>query len=233
MRKDASDRETKEDISVLDCLGERIDVTRGGKLALLLRQTWAIHLDGALGVDHDDVLATDAELLVEPRARYGSRACTVDNDLHVLNLLTDDLEGVDKTCGGDDGGAVLVVVHDGDVELGLEPRLNLEALGRLDVLKVYAAESWGYGLDGLDELVWVFLVDLDIEDVDAGEYLEQEALTLHDGLAAHGTDVAETEDGCAVGNDGYKVSLVGILICRLGVLLDFEARLCDARGVGE
>ena len=233
LRKDACDRETKEDVGILDCLGERIDVARGGELALLLRKTRAVHLDGALRVDHDDVLTTDAEFLVKPRAGYCGRTCSVDDNLNVLNLLADDLESVDKSCGGDDGGAVLVVVHDGDVELGFEPRLNLEALGRLDVLKVYAAEGWGYGLDGLDELVWVFLVDLDVEDVDACEYLEQEALTLHDGLAAHGTDVAETEDCRAVGDDGYKVSFVGIFIRSLGVFLDFEARLSDARGVGE
>ena len=41
----------------------------------------------------------------------------------------------------DDGRAVLIVVEDGNVHLLLEPLLDDEALGRLDVFQVDAAEG--------------------------------------------------------------------------------------------
>ena len=78
---------------------------------------------------------------------------------------------------------MLVVVHHGDVELFLEATLDLEALGGLDVLEVDASEGRGDGLDGLDKLLRVLLVNLDVEYIDACLYLEQQSLTLHYGLA--------------------------------------------------
>ena len=78
-------------------------------------------------------------------------------------------------------------------------RLDVEALGRLDVLEVDAAEGGLERGDDLDELVRVGLVDLDVEHVDVGELLEQAALALHHRLAGQGADVAKTEHGRAVG----------------------------------
>ena len=98
---------------------------------------------------------------------------------------------------------MLVVVHDGDVELLLQAPFNLEAFGGLDVLEVDAAECGRYGLDGGYEFFGVFLVDFDVEHVDACVYLEQQALALHYRLAAHGADVAQAEHGRAVGDDGH------------------------------
>ena len=49
--------------------------------------------------------------------------------------------GVDQAGGGDDGGAVLVVVEDRDVHQLAQALLDDEALGRLDVLEVDAAEA--------------------------------------------------------------------------------------------
>ena len=85
---------------------------------------------------------------------------------------------------------VLVVVEDGDLHALLELLLDVEALGRLDVLEVDAAERGLEARDALDELVGVLLGDLDVEDVDVGEPLEEDALPFHDGLAGGGADVA-------------------------------------------
>ena len=79
--------------------------------------------------------------------------------------------------------SVLVVVEDGDLHPRLELLLDVEALGRLDVLEVDAAERGLEAGDALDELVGVLLVDLDVEDVDVGEPLEEDGLSFHDGLA--------------------------------------------------
>ena len=128
---------------------------------------------------------------------------------------------------------MLVVVEDRDAHLGLEAALDLEAVGRADVLEVDPAEGRLEQLDGADELLGVFGVELEVEDVDVGEPLEEDALALHHRLAGQGADVAETEHGGAVRDDGDQVALGGVLVGELRIPLDLQARLGDARGVGQ
>ena len=73
----------------------------------------------------------------------GGGAGAVDDDLHVLHLLAHHLQGVGQARQGDDGGAVLVVVEDGDVAALLQLALDLKAPGGGDVLQVHAAEGAG------------------------------------------------------------------------------------------
>ena len=102
---------------------------------------------------------------------------------------TSHFEGVLQACRRDDGRAVLVVVHHGNVERALQPLLDIEAFGSLDVLQVDAAEGGGYLLHGLAKLLGVFLVDFYVENVHAAIYLEKQSLSFHDRLAAHRPDV--------------------------------------------
>ena len=55
--------------------------------------------------------------------------------------------------------------------------------GARDVLEVDAAEGRLEELDGADELLGVVRGELEVEDVDVGEALEEDALALHHRLA--------------------------------------------------
>ena len=132
--------------------------------------------------------------------------------LIVLHLLAGDLDGVEQRRAGDDGRAVLVVVEDGDVHRAPQLVLDLEALRRLDVLEVDAAEGGLEQLAGADDFLRVLGVELDVEHVDVGEALEQNALAFHDRLAGRGADVAQSEHGRAVADHGHQVSLGGVLV---------------------
>ena len=227
-------READEDVGAHHGFGQGVDVAAlGGELAFLFRQVGAVGGDDAFRVEHDDVLLAGAERAVEAGARDGGRPGAVDDDLDLGDVLARHFEGVEQAGGRDDGRPMLVVVHDGDVELFFQAALDFEALGSLDVFKVDAAEGGGDGLDGLDELVGVFLAHFDVEGVDACIDLEQEALALHDGLAGHGADVAQAEDGRAVRDDGHEVALVGVAVGVVRVFLDFEARLGHAGRIGQ
>ena len=87
---------------------------------------------------------------------------------------------------------MLVVVHDRNIEGALQTLLYVETLRGFDVFKVDATECRGNLLHGLAELLGVFLCHLYIENVDASVYLEEQALALHHGLAAHRADVAKS-----------------------------------------
>ena len=86
-------------------------------------------------------------------------------------------------------------------------------------------------LDELDELVGVFGVDHQGKAVDPAEVLVEQRLALHHRQAGLGADVAHAQHAGAVGDDRHRVPLVGVLVGLLGVGLDLEAGLGDARRV--
>ena len=134
---------------------------------------------------------------------------------------------------GDDGGAVLIVVEDRDLH-GLPQLLfDVEALRRLDVLQVDAAEGGLQHLAGADDFLGIFGGQLDIEDVDIGEALEQHALAFHDRLAGQGADVAQAQHRRAVAHHRHQVALGGVLVGEAGIALDLQARNGHAGRIGQ
>jgi hypothetical protein len=97
-------------------------------------------------------------------------------------FLAHHLESVQYRCADDDGSAMLIVVKDGNLHTGAQRALDDEAFRRLDVLEVDAAERGLEARDDVDELVGIPLVYLDIEDIDAGELLEEHGLAFHHRL---------------------------------------------------
>ena len=132
-----------------------------------------------------------------------------------------------------DRRTVLVVVEDRDVEQVLEPLLDLEAARGRDVLEVDAAEARRHPHDRLDDLVDVGGVEADRDRVDATELLEQDRLALHDRHGGCGPDVAEPEDGGAVGDHRDGVGDPGVVVDQVRLGGDRLAHLGDARGVGQ
>ena len=152
--------------------------------------------------------------------------------LDLVELLADDAQGVDQGGQGDDRGAVLVVVEDGDVEFIAEAVLDFEAARCGDVLKVDAAVDRGHGLGDHDDFLGVLGVQADRPGVDIGELLEQCGLAFHDGQGRGGADVAQAQDGRTVGEHGDGVALDGQVAGRCRVLGDGQADAGDAGGVG-
>ena len=234
LRQHVALRQSYEHVGAAHGLFQRVYVAAvGGEEALLVVQSLAVAGDDALRVEHHDVLLLCAQRHVELGARDGCRAGAVHHDAHLLDVLAAHLEGVLQSGGADDGRAVLVVVHHGYVERALQPLFYVEALRSLDVLQVDASEGGCYALHGFAELLGVFLGHLDVEHVDAAVDLEQQSLALHDGLAAHGTYVAQSQHGGAVGDDGHEVAFVGVAVGVVGVFLNLEAGVGHAWRVGQ
>ena len=124
-------------------------------------------------------------------------------------------------------------MKDGDLHLRLQPLLDLEALRRGDVFEVDAAKRRLHDLDGVDELLGVTRVELEIENVDVREALEEDGLSFHHRLAGSGADVAKSQDRGAVGDDRDEIALVRVLVDVAGLARDLEAGLGHARRVRE
>ena len=87
----------------------------------------------------------------QARNGYRRRARAVYDDTSAL--FADDLERVRKPGKHDDGGAVLVVMENGDVALLLELALYLKAARGGDILKIYAAKGAGDVVNRLDKFI--------------------------------------------------------------------------------
>ncbi len=131
--------------------------TVGGKVTFLLGQILAVAGDDspycpASGYSHGVHRALHTVWYMrwrKPRHRL--------RDFHFLYLLACHFQGVQQSCAGDDGGAVLVVVHHGDVQFLFQAAFYFETFGCFDVFQVDTSECWGNSLDSFDELVGVFL----------------------------------------------------------------------------
>ena len=179
-------------------------VARVDRLARVHQRRAAL-VDDALDVGDGDVLVAGAERDQQVEAGERRGAGAGGDDLGRGERLAGEGHGVGHRGGDDDRRAVLVVVENRDLHALAQGALDLEALGRLDVLEVDAAEGRLQRRDHLDQLLRVFGVDLDVEDVDAGEALEEHGLALHHRLRGERADVAEPEHGGAVREHGDEV----------------------------
>ena len=162
--------------------------------------------DDALAVAHRDVLRCNAARHVVVRAGDGAGSSANDDHLDVLDGFALQFARVDQRSCGDDGRAVLVVMHHWNVGGLGDASLDLEAFGGLDVLEVDAAKGLRDGHHGVDEAFRVCLVNLDVEHVNVGEGLQEESLSFHDRFAGQGADVAETKHGRTVRDHGHQVA---------------------------
>ena len=232
-RQRAGGGDADEHVRAADHVGKRTlfhaAVGDPGHLLLDPVEPLAPLVDRALAVSHHNVGEARGEQQLRDRDRRRARAG--GHHLDVLFFLAYDLERVGKPRQRDDGGAVLVVVEDGDVALFLELAFDLKAAGGGNVLQIDAAERPGDVVHRLHKLVHVLRLDAEGEGVHAAEVLEQDALALHDRHAGFGTDIAEPQHRRPVGDDGAEVVAARQLIALVDVLLNFQARLRHAGGV--
>ncbi len=77
---------------------------------------------------------------------------------------------------------MLVVVEDGNVHQLAQALFDHEAVGRLDVFQIDAAERRAEIAHRVDELFHIGRIDFEIDGIDVGEALEQHALAFHHRL---------------------------------------------------
>ena len=187
-------------------------------------------VQGAELVHGHDILGTGGHQHLDDGSTGSAGA--VQDDVHVLHLFAHHAQGVDEGSGHHDGGAVLVIVEHGDIQLSLQRLFDLKALGALDILQIDAAKGGGNGLAGCDHTGGIVGIDADGEGIHAAELLEQHGLALHHRQTGLGADVTQAQHGGAVGDNGHHVALEGVLINIVGVFLDLAAGLGNAGGVG-
>ena len=128
---------------------------------------------------------------------------------------------------------MLVVVEHRDLHARLELRLDLKTLRSLDVLEIDAAEGRFQRRHRLDHALDGVGGDFDVEDVDPGEFLEQDRLAFHDGLRGQRADIAKPQHRGTVGDHGDQIGAGGQRRRFGRIVGDFGAGRSDARRIGQ
>ena len=115
----------------------------------------------------------------------------------------------------------------------LQAVFNDKAFRSLDILKVDAAESGGHKLHQIDDFGRVFGIYADGKGIHIAKGLEQQGFAFHNRHGGGGADIAQAQNGCAVGYHTDKVGVVGIDIECFGLAVNFHARLGHAGRVGQ
>ncbi len=231
VRLGKSDENVRSHDHVLHAAVATFEVGDFNEFLLCGIESWSVLGKRALGVAGDDVLHARLEEELDGRGSRGARS--IDDDLDFVDLLAGDLERVVESGERDDGGTVLVVMHERDVEFGLEAFFDFETARGGDVFEVDAAEGRGDGLDRRDDFLSILRGQYDGESVDSGEFLEEHAFAFHDRESGEGADVAKAENGGTVGNDGDGTPLEGEGVGEFRFRRDGAARFGYARGIGE
>ena len=227
-------RQTEEGVGPLHRLRQRASVgDRSMGRFPLVHALGAALVDHALGVAEDDIVGLEAHRLEQFDAGDRGGPGAVNDEPGRLDVAAGQVERVDQACGGDDRGAVLVVMEDRDVHQFAQALLDDEAFRRLDVLEIDAAEGWTEIAHGLDELVGILGVHLEIDRIDVCEALEQDRLAFHHRLGGERAEIAETENGSAVRDHRDQIGAGGVVIGAAVVLGDGEDRHRDTRRIGQ
>jgi len=171
-----------------------------------IHQRGAALKNHALDVGDPDVFQRQAQVHHQVQARQRRSARAGRNHLDLLDVLAHDLQAIDEGRRHTDRRAVLVVVEDWDLHAFAQFALDGEALRRLDIFKVDAAEGGFQAGNDLDQLVRVGFIDFDIEDIQAGELLEQHGLAFHHRLGGQRADIAQAQHRGAVGDDAHQIA---------------------------
>ena len=108
-----------------------------------------------------------------------------------------------------------------------------QSTGGGGILQIYTAKRAGDHVDGIDDLVNIFALDAQGECVHVAKGLEEDALAFHNRHTGLGADVAQTQDGSAVGDHGAEVVTPGQFVGFVHILVDLDAGLGHAGGVGQ
>ena len=164
---------------------------------------------------HDDFCASNTR---------GAHA--INDNFNIAHLLADNLQRVNERGEYNNGGAVLIVMEDRNVEFFFEPVFYLETTWGGNVFQIYSAKAGRDCFHDANDLVRVFRVQTNREGIDAGEFLEEHRLSFHHRHCCRRTNIAQTKHGSSIRNDGYRV----FLYCqRKGLFRILVNRLADAR----
>jgi hypothetical protein len=148
-----------------------------------------------------------------------------------LKLLPATFKALIRPASSARGRSLLIVVPYGNGHLCAKPIQDPEALGLSDVFQINATEGWFEHLDRPNDFLFVLCTDADGYRVHTSKVFEKQCFSFHDGQPSFRTDISQTKNARAIGNDGDAIGAVRVFVHHLEMFLDDSARCGYARRV--
>ena len=190
-------------------------------------------IDNAFRVADHDVVFLHPQRHQQVHTGNRRRARAGDHHPHVGDVFLHHPQTVKNRRGTDNRCPVLIVMENRNIHALAQLLLDVEALRRFDIFKVDTAEGRLQRRDDVDKFVRVQFIDFNIEHIDTGEFFKQNAFAFHHRLTGQRADIAQPQNGRAVGDHRHKVAARGIFIGCQRILLDFQTGRGNARRVGQ
>ena len=180
----AASRQTQKDVGTFN------DFTQRAGRSLLGEDNFVfIHQFGATLIDHArqigdiNILARDAQLDQQSQTGQRRRPSTRGDQFDGFGVFADNFQAIQDRRTNADRRAMLVIMEDRDLHAFTQLAFNVEAVWRLDIFQVDAAEGGLQRGDDVNQFVEVvLLIDFNVKHIDAGKLLEQHALAFHHRL---------------------------------------------------
>ena len=199
----------------------------------LVHAVFAALVDGTLGIAQDDIGGIETHCLDQFDTGNACRTRAVANEFGCLHVATGQCHRIDQPCSRDNRRSVLVVVKDRNIHHFAQALLDDEAVRRLDVFEIDAAEGWPQIAHGVDHRVDVFRIDLEIDRIDIGEPLEEDRLSFHHRFGGKRSEIAQPQYRRTVGDDGNHVAPCRVVEGAVGIVCDGANRHSHTRRIGE
>ena len=148
-----------------------------------------------------------------------------------LNPLTDDLQSIDEPCEANGRRPLLIVVPD---RYFAAPAQFCEYVEAFRLSKIFEIDSPERGLQKLhspDNFFRVLCVQAYGKRVHAAEVFKEDALPFHHRQAGFRPDVTQAQNARAIGNYGYGVPFICVLVNFFRVFENVFADFCNTRCV--
>ena len=182
-RQHAGAGQAQEQVGPCDHLVKRTRLVALRVFGLLRRHLGlAAMMNQARQIAQPDILAPHAQLQQHVQAGDARRPAASGDDLDPVKPFARDMQRIGGRRPHDDGRAMLVIVEHRNVHPLAAQLFDDEAVGGLDVFQIDRAKGGFQRTDDGRQLYRVRLVQLDVETVDIGEFLEQNRLAFHHRL---------------------------------------------------
>src|SRR5690606_4564426 len=196
-------------------------------------QVIATRVDHTLAIQRQDVFLLHTHLDQQANRCHAGRTGANTDYLDLVDVLFLNFQRVDQAGRNNNSGAVLVIMEHRDVTNLFQHALDLKTLGRLDIFQVDTAEGLVDTHHGVDKVLRRFRFQLDIEHINTGKQLEENALAFHHWLGRQRTKITETQDGGTITDHRHQVALGGKAVGQLRLARNFAHRLGHTRTVGQ
>src|SRR5215213_3980363 len=107
------------------------------------------------------------------------RPHSIDDDPNILELFPRYSEGIGEGGENGNGGSMLIVMHNRDIEHFSEPPLNLKAAGSTNIFEIDRPEPRSDSLYNPYDLIRVLCIQAQWPGINPCQFLEQHDLAFH------------------------------------------------------